>query len=180
MLHFLESKHTLLCTFVRTFPFLLCSETPHNTQEPVPALSGETAHYSASDDCCCWSILWPRGREGEKPHSLLFVGQCKTKHSSFFMRNKRSGCHRAEQKTQAAIHVDGWEEVYLTGQSEISWVWQGLIQERNVMKEVITDTLFSVVSKRIYSTVDMMTCQSPAGTWQNDSKSTQKLFGQYK
>lgn len=36
---------------------LLCSETPHNTQEPVPALSGETAHYSASDDCCCWSIL---------------------------------------------------------------------------------------------------------------------------
>lgn len=62
-----------------------CAVKYLDTQQPLPVLSCDTAHYSASDDCW-WSILW-LGVERKKSLTVCCllgwkpVGQCDTKHS---------------------------------------------------------------------------------------------------
>lgn len=101
-------------------------------------LSSEEPRYSASDDCCR-SILWLRAEWEKKPHNLPFVGL----KSSWTMWHQTFLCFITKKKKDSELNA-GWKSrewvggVYLTVQSESSWLLDTLVLRRGMWCEMMT------------------------------------------
>lgn len=123
-----------------------------NNHQPLPVLSSETAHYSASDDCW-WSILWLRAEWKKASQSAVCWAENQLDNVTpnipgFYEKitvqaDKRESGERDRgacecRKTQAAIHVNGWEGSFISPNRRAAEYSRGGMWSEEVTEETVS------------------------------------------